>query len=154
MLQIANQEINKVSQWLDSNKLTLNVSKTNFTIFKTRRKKINTPVTITINNKKIEQVKWTKFLGIRIDEQIRWKTHINAITNKISKLSGIIAKLRHYLDINTLRSIYYTMIYPYLTYCSIVWGSNYSTRLKSLHKIQKKIIRLMTFSKFQESIQN
>ena len=42
-------------------------------------------------------------------------------------------------------------IYPYLTYCNIVWGSNYCTRLKSLHKVQKKIVRLMTFSKFNES---
>ena len=52
MLQITNQEISKVSQWLKSDKLTLNVSKTNFMIFKTSRKKINTPVTVTINNQK------------------------------------------------------------------------------------------------------
>lgn len=111
---------------------------------KTRRKKINTPVSITINNKKIQQVKWTKFLGIRIDEHMTWKAHnISYITNKVSKLSGIIAKLRHYLDINTLRSIYFTMICPYFTYCNIVWGSNYSTRLKNLYKIQKKILRLI-----------
>ena len=52
LLQITNQEISKVSQWLDSNKLTLNVSKTNFMIFKTSRKKINTPLSVTIDNKK------------------------------------------------------------------------------------------------------
>lgn len=78
---------------------------------------------------------------------MNWKTHINYITNKISKLSGIIAKLRHYLNVGTLRNIYY----PYFTYCNIVWGSNYLSRLKSLHKVQKNIIRLITFSKFRES---
>ena len=120
-------------------------------IFKAGKKKVNMPIRIKIKDKNIEKVKSTKFLGIRIDEHMTWKTHISYITNKTSKLSGIVAKLRHYLDIKTLRNIYYTMIYPYLTYCNIVWGSNYCTRLKSLHKVQKKIVRLMTFSKFKES---
>ena len=55
-----------------------------------------------------------------------WKTQINDVTNKklISNLSGIyiIAKLRHYLDASTLRSIYFTMIYPYLTCTVILYG--------------------------------
>ena len=104
MIQIANQEIKNVSQWLDSNKLTLTVSKTKFMIFKTTRKKINMPVRITIKDKlNKEQVKSAKFRGIRIDENMTWKSDISFITNKISKLSGVIAKLRHYLDINTVK---------------------------------------------------
>ena len=62
MMRIANQEIKNVSQWLDSNKLTLNVSKTNFMIFRTRKIKINMPVRITIEDKNIEHVKSTKML--------------------------------------------------------------------------------------------
>ena len=71
-------------------------------------------------------------------KKMTWKTHINFITNKISKLSGIIARLRHYVGIKILRDIYFTLIYPYITYCNIVWGSNYSSRLQNLHKVQKK----------------
>ena len=70
LVQTATQELSKVSQWLNSNKLTLNVDKTSFMIFKTRGKKVNTPANVTINDKIIKQVKWTKFLGILIDEQI------------------------------------------------------------------------------------
>ena len=151
LVQTATQELRKVSQWLNSNKLTLNVDKTSFMIFKTRGKKVNTPANVTINDKIIKQVKWTKFLGILIDEQMTWKTHINFITNKISKLSGIIARLRHYVGIKILRDIYFTLIYPYITYCNIVWGSNYSSRLQNLRKVQKKIIRLITKSNFRES---
>lgn len=43
--------------------------------------------------------------------------------------------------------ILYVLYYPYFTYCNIVWGSNYLSRLKSLQKVQKNIIRLITFSK-------
>ena len=139
LVQTATQELRKVYQWLNSNKLTLNVDKTSFMIFKTRGKNVNTPANVTINDKIIKQVKWTKFLGILIDEQMTWKTHINFITNKISTLSGIIARLRHYVGIKILRGIYFTLIYPYITYCNIVWGSNYSSR-QNLHKVQKKFV--------------
>ena len=47
--------------------------------------------------------------------------------------------------------IYFTLIYPYITYCNIVWGSNYSSRLQNLHNVQKIIIRLITNSNFRES---
>ena len=70
LVETATQELRKVSQWLNSNKLTLNVDKTSFMIFKTRGKKVNTPANVTINDKIIKQVKWTKFLGILIDEQM------------------------------------------------------------------------------------
>ena len=106
---------------------------------------------VKINQREIEQVKWTKFLGVRIDDKMTWKNHINYISNKTSKLSGIIAKLRHYVNKITLKNVYFTMIYPYFTYCNIVWGSNYASTLKCLHKVQKKIIRLMTFSRYQDS---
>ena len=60
------------------------------------------------------------------------------------------AKARHYLSIETLKTIYNTMVYPYLTYCSIIWTSTYPTRLKSIFAMQKKIVRLMTFAKYQD----
>lgn len=60
-------------------------------IFETRKKKINMPIRITIKDKNTEQVKSTKFLGIKIDEHMTWKTHISYITNNISKLSSVIA---------------------------------------------------------------
>ena len=151
LLQIANEEISKVSDWLCSNKLTLNTSKTTFMIFKTKGKKLDMHLGVKINQREIEQVKWTKFLGVRIDDKMTWKNHINYISNKTSKLSGIIAKLRHYVNKITLKNVYFTMIYPYFTYCNIVWGSNYASTLKCLHKVQKKIIRLITFSRYQDS---
>ena len=59
-------------------------------------------MSIMISGDKIEQVKYTKFLGVYIDEELSWKYHINQVTMKISKLTGIIAKARHYLPLKTL----------------------------------------------------
>ena len=55
---------------------------------------------------------------------------------------------RHYLPLKTLQTIYNALIYPYLTYCNVVWASTYSSRLESIYKIQKKIVRIITFSKY------
>ena len=60
------------------------------------------------------------------------------------------AKARHYVTLKTLQNIYYTMIYPYLTYRNIIWASTYPPRLRSIYLIQKKIVRIMTFSKYRE----
>ena len=78
------------------------------------------------------------------------KYHIDQITTKISKMTGIMARARHCLYIQTLKRIYNTMVYPYLTYCSIILSSIYPTGLKPLFTIQKKIIRIMTFPKFRD----
>ena len=137
-----NQELKKISTWLSTNKLSLNVNKTHFMIFKTKNRTFSQRMSITIDGQQIEQVKYTKFLGLFIDEELSWKYHINHVTMKISKLTGIIAKARHYLPLKTLQNIYYTMIYPYLIYCNTVWTNTYPTRLKPIYMIQKKIVRL------------
>ena len=92
----------------------------------------------------------TKFLGLYIDDELSWRKHIDQISTKVSKMTGIMAKARHVLSIQTLQTIYNTMVYPYLTYCSIIWTSTYPTRLKPILTIQKKLVRIMTFSKYQD----
>ena len=50
-----------------------------------------------------------------------------------------------------IKSVSYSLIYPHLIYGNIVWGNNYKTRLDSLIKIQKKVVRVITFSSYTES---
>ena len=84
---------------------------------------------IKIYGKQIEQVKYTKFLGLYIDNEFSWKNHIDQISTKISKMTGIIARAKHYLSMKGKLTIYKTMIYPYLIYCNMTWASTYPTRL-------------------------
>ena len=104
----------------------------------------------TMNQEPINQVNYTKFLGLYIDEELTWKYHINHVTMKVAKMTGIMAKARHFLPLKTLLTLYNTMIYPYLTYCNIIWASTYPTRLKPILRIQKKFIRIITFANYTE----
>ena len=68
-----NNELKKVSKWLETNKLTLNMKKIQVLLFKARNTKTEEPLKIKINNKEIKQVDSTKFLGITIDSKLTWK---------------------------------------------------------------------------------
>ena len=73
------------------------------------------------------------------------------VTCKIAKTVGILCKARHFIGKDLLLSLYYSLIYPHLIYGNIVWGNNNKTRLDSLQvKIQKKGVRVITFSSYTE----
>ena len=120
-----NRELSKIKSWLPANKLSLTIKKTHFISFKSRGKKSNQNLSITINNQEIEQVKYIKFLGLYIDDEFTWKYSIDQVASKRRKMTGIMANTRHYLSLKTLQTIYGTMVYPYLTYCNIVWTSTH-----------------------------
>ena len=67
-----------------------------------------------------------------------YSDHINYINNKIAKSIGIINKTRNFLSTYTLTNLYYTFIYPYLIYCTEIWGNTNDIHLDPLIKIQKK----------------
>ena len=83
-----------------------------------------------------------KYLGVMIDESLTWKYHIFYICSRVSCNIGIVSKLRHYLSIHHLKQIYYNLIYPYLLYAVIAWGSAY---LQTLQSKQNTVLRVMFF---------
>ena len=150
LIDILNEELEKIDVWLKANKLTINIKKTHFMIFhRTRIKHKSRDVTIRGNS--LTCTHNTKFLGVIIDDKLNWSDHILYIKNKISKSIGIILKTRSFLNESTLRNLYFTFIYPYLIYCVEIWGNTNDTHLKPIIKIQKKSIRTITFSHYLDA---
>ena len=94
------------------------------------------PRNITICGMNVTYTKNTKFLGVIIDNKLRWSDHINYIKNKIVKYIGIIHKTQNFVVKHTLRNFYYTFIYPYLIYCIEIWGNTNGIHLDPLIKIK------------------
>ena len=114
-------------------------------IFHPRQKKVNVNVPLTLDNTVVKQVTETKFLGVLIDQHLSWKPHIDFVSKKkISKSVGIIAKARFYLSPQTLMTLYYSLVYPFLTYCNVAWSSTYCSKLNCIYLLQKRIVRLIT----------
>ena len=120
---VVNEELLKLCEWLNSNKLSLNVSKSNFVIFHPCQRKLYGEVNLEIldNNSEqlvsLERKTYVKYLGVLIDGiNLSWKHHINYISTKINKGIGIIARLRHVVPRTTLLNIYRSLIEPYIFY--------------------------------------
>ena len=146
-------ELNKVKSWIRSNKLILNISKTSFMLFQNRSIKNSIPP-ITLEGEIIKQVNQTKFLGVTIDENLNWKYHIDQTCEKLSKITGILYRIRHNLTTESLISIYYTLCYPHLTYCVSIWASTWPSFLQKLTIAQNKILRCIFFLKKFDSTSN
>lgn len=147
LTEIANNELDKINNWFSANLLSLNIKKTNYILF--GNKKLN-DIPLAINKEIITRVYETKFLGILIQSTLKWDSHICLLKNKISKSIGIINKAKNILGTAHLKILYHSLIEPYLNYCSIVWGNpEKTTALETLHKLQKRAIRLILYAEYR-----
>jgi hypothetical protein len=141
-----NHELSKIVEWLNVNKLSVNIKKTHYMIFSRHKFKSNDLDILYINNQELDLVDFTTFLGIVIDSKLSWANHINKIRIKIAKNIGVICKARKVLKEKTLTTLYYTFIYPYIVYCIEVWGMAANVHINSIVKLQKRICRIISGS--------
>ena len=140
--RIVNKELKKLSIWLNSNRLALNISKTNFVIFSAKNKPQQN-VTIVLNRKAIEEKKSVKYLGILIDSNLSFSDHISALNKKISCIVGIMSKIRYFTTDKVLLLIYNSLMLPHLLYGIPIWGNADKTIVNSLFVLQKRAVRIM-----------
>ena len=143
-----NYEIDKVSNWFKSNKLSLNIKKTHFIHFKHHPHNTETQIHIKIDDAPLEKKTHSKFLGVFIDEALTWNEHLHHVIMCISKSIGVISKLKFLLPHPTLFLLYNALVLPYISYCNIVWANCGSTKINSIFKLQKKAMRICTGSHF------
>jgi len=138
---------------LTANKLTLNIKKTNFVIFRPAQRKLTYHLKIMIfdndQNKHValECKEFVRYLVVIIDNNLSWKRHIDHVAIKISRTVGLICKLRYFLPRHTLLTIYRSLVTPYLTYGMMAWGQAYKSHLEKLLQIQKRALCLIYFTK-------
>ena len=116
---IINKEFAKINEWLEINKLSLNVTKNKFMVFHTQHKHraIKPPVP-KINNTNIEKVEQFKCLGLTLDSNLNWHKHSDNITNKCSQTIGILNRLKQIFPQN-IKIMLYMLYYYHISI--IVW---------------------------------
>ena len=97
-----------------------------------------------LNNIEIKRVDFFNFLGLQLNHNLNWNKHVNYVSLKISKISGILYRLRSEFPTYILKSIYNTLLLPHLTYCILSWGS----QIGKIHLFQKRAIRNVTKSAY------
>ena len=139
-----NKELKKFSQWLNLNRLALNVGKTNFVIFRSTKRALKHNVVLIMNRKALEQKCYVKYLGVLMDEHLLWKPQISSVSKKISRGVGILAKLKGHMNRKLLLIIYYCLVFSHLSYGVEAWGSACDSYLSVLKVIQNKAVRIIS----------
>lgn len=101
---IAVKELKKVHIWISSNNLRLNISETSHILYQNRSIKKSIPPII-VNSESVKQVNHTKFLGINVDENLNWKFHIEYVCSKVSKVIGVLYRVKHNLTTAAITAI-------------------------------------------------
>ena len=127
-----------------SNQLSVNNQKTKYMLFHRQDRHHLQNVNIILDNKPIIRVNEIHFLGITITDTLDWSKHISTIANKISRVIGIMSKLKRLIPRFILRTIYNSLILPHLYYGILIRGWD-SGRLMKLHK---RAVRLITQSTY------
>ena len=136
------RDLNRLHKWCQSNKLTLNPSKTKVVTFGTRQalKKVK-PLPLYLGNDKISSVSSYKYLGFTIDSMLTFRPHIADVMKKVMHKRTMLSKLMPFLNRNVAISIYKMMILPYVDYCDVVYQSACSNDLEKLQRLQNKCLK-------------
>ena len=140
-----NRELAKLCIWLAVKKLSLNLSKTNYILFRNRPP--DGDINLCINNERITRVRVTTFLGVFIDDNLNWKHHINMVRTKLSKVTAIIYKASCLINHDGMYMLYCYLFLSYINYCSEIWGNTYVTNSRWITVLQKREVRLVCGAK-------
>jgi hypothetical protein len=138
---LLNAELSKISEWMKANKLSINVSKTFYILFRSSVNNI-------INNKllidacEVKNVSHIKFLGVFIDDKLSWREHIKYLECKLSAIIGVLSKIRYKVNSEVCNLIYDALIVSQLEYCNIIWASGYKSVLAKLESLQVRALKI------------
>ena len=113
-------------------------------IFKSKRKKLNDIVKIKLTGKIIYPTASAKYLGVKTDQHLTWKHHVNDYSIKLNRANALLFKIRKFVDDKMLGSTYSAIFESNLNYYSLAWAQNYNA-INDLVILQKKALRVMDF---------
>lgn len=137
--------INKIKQWLDSYKLTLNISKTKYVAFSITAMSRPDFNCIHIDNlgDDIKEVDFIKYLGVTIDKHLKWDRHVLNLSQNIRKLIYKFFILREVLSRELLLTVYKTLVESLIRYGLVAWGGLYQNSLTPLNVVQNYILKII-----------
>ena len=142
--KLVNADLKHLLNWLNGNKISLNVKKTEMITFKSKQKKLEGDLKIKLCGKRLYPTESVKYLGVKIDANLTWQHHVNDLSTKLNRANALLFKMRKYVSLKILRSIYFAIFDSYLCYCCLVWAQNFST-IQRILILQKKAVRIINF---------
>ena len=118
--KIVNYDLKNLLYWLNANKISLNVKKTELVVFKSKRKQFDDEIKLNLNRKRLFPTDSVKYL----DGNLSWKSHIDYLSVKLSRTNALLFKIRNFVNSSVLKTIYFAIFESHLNYCCLVWSQN------------------------------
>ena len=142
---LVNADLKHLVNWLNANRISLNVKETEMVIFKSKQKKFEDDLKIKLCSKRLYPTESVKYLGVKIDTNLSWQYHDNYLSTNLNTANALLFKMRKYVGLKILRSIYFAIFDSCLSYCCLVWAQNRST-IQRVMILQKKQLELLIFN--------
>ena len=139
-------ELAKLDNWLISNRLSLNVLKCSYMIM--THNSINIDPLVTIRNTPLTRVETVKFLGVTLDDKLKFSIHIENVAKKMSRAVGVIFRLSSIIPRHLLTSLYYSLVFSHMIYCITVWGRGNVTDILKLERINRRALSMLDESTY------
>ena len=136
-------DFDTICKWLDLNNMHLHPRKTKVMAFGHKRKLGKDVLLINYRNLPLENVNEIKYLGVLFDSNMTWGVHVSTVVSKISRAIGCIRRIKQWLPFKVLKNLYFSMILPYIDYCTTSWGSCAKIHKDKIQKLQNKYARLI-----------
>lgn len=146
---LAESTLKKLSHWFHANKLTLNLDKSNFSIYSHRDSK--QLKTLCIDGHIIKRTTVIKYLGLYVDERLSWNSHIDHLSQKLTKLNFVFRRMSNYIDKDMVRQLYHAYVYPHLTYAIELFGNASKNHMNRLQRVQNKLLKNLSNKSFRYS---
>ena len=113
------------------------MEKIELAIFKHQRKKLDTEIKTKLNRKRLYPSQFVRYLGIKVDQNLNWKDDINGIAVKLNRANALLFKIRNFVNITILKTIYFAIFDSHINYANLVWAQN-SNAMSRILTLQKR----------------
>ena len=139
-----NSDLNILNRWLTLNRLSLNISKLKFIKIDSNQRLSNLDsISVTVDDKPIEEVSSFTYLGVIINKHLTWQDHVEYISGKINKKLGLLRRIRTCLPLEARLFFFNSYILPIFDYADIIWGDRGNKTLMSqLQILHNKAARI------------
>ena len=145
MQKYVNADLKTLYKWLLANKISLNCDKTEVIFFHKPGFKVPN-IKIKMNGIRIFPSNHIKYLGLHLDETLNGSFHCDILAKTLKRGNGMLAKARHYISKDDLKSLYFAIFSSHLTYGSQIWGQVCNSFNNRIFKLQDRALRIISFS--------
>jgi len=145
----------EIGKWFAVNDLSLNLNKTKYIYFNLKQPLFSLNIkfhlisclnNLNCNCQSLEQVQSIKYLGLHIDANLKWKTHIGELCKRLRFILIKFHYLKNKVSQSFLKTLYYSWFFSLINYGIIIWGCDYKTNLLPLISIQNKCFKILSLN--------